>query len=122
MRLGWGQRVTVEMFRIRFGWKSGNVSSWDTELFESRHAFALRLLDLEAEVQANPEGRYTFRNRVARMWKNRGDRRSERKYHHVPTKSPLVEQLVDGEWVPVEYEFVPAVLKIDGKEYVDDRS
>ncbi|WNN94978.1 hypothetical protein SEA_MAGRITTE_1 [Microbacterium phage Magritte] len=96
------------------------MSSWDTELFESRYAFARRLLDLEAERQANPEKRHTFQSRVASMWKKRGDRRSDRQHHHVPSGSPSVEQLVDGEWVPVEYEFVPAVLKIDGEEYIDD--
>lgn len=113
--------MTVEMFRIRFAWKNGNVSSADTELFEYRHKFALRLLDVEAEIQANPERNYSFRNRIARMWKRRGERRSERQYHHVPVKILAAEKLVDDEWVSVEYEFVPAVLKIDGEEYVDDR-
>ena len=101
------------MYRIRVAWKSGGVSSGETQHYESLESLVIDLLSHEISVRNHSQrGRMSLGDRLISFWNTvrRGGFWAERD----TTNIGAVERLVDGEWVPLEYEFVPPALKIDG--------
>ena len=102
----------VEMFRIT---TLRNL----VEHVESRSALARKLLTLESQTIASKDVWHHsrgFSTLVERMFRSR---KGLPEKVSVPPYGTTVEKFVDGEWVPITYQFVPAHLVLDGEVYDD---
>lgn len=102
----------VEMFRIT---TRRNLVTH----VETRAALARKLLAMESQALASKDvwnGSRGFSTLVERMFRSRKGLSEKVDY---PPFGTVVEKFVDGEWVPVTYEFVPSHLVLDGEVYSD---
>lgn len=106
------RRITnmVEMFRITH-------SRSQVEHIEGRRVLASRLLELESLSLATKDrwDSPKFSTSVEKMFRARKGKGSS-------TRGPFaisVEKFVAGDWVVVEYQFVPSYLVLDGETYDD---
>ena len=99
--------MAVEMYRMGTGIKSGAASWGTSKHFESQvaleDALILALVQVERENARGP---------IRRLFDFWAGRLGESNPHKRVTRIHHVQKLVDGEWVPVEYEFTPPALII----------
>lgn len=101
----------VEMFRIT---TRRNLVTH----VESRDDLARKLLAMESQALASKDsyGGHKFNTLVERMFRSRKNLPERVDF---PPYGTVVEKFVDGEWVPITYEFVPSHLVLDGEVYSD---
>lgn len=99
--------MAVEMYRMGTGLRSGATSWGSSKHFESRgaleDALILALVQVEREKTRGP---------ISRLFDFWAGRLGESDPHKRVIRIHHVQKLVDGEWVPVEYEFTPPALII----------
>lgn len=101
--------MAIEMYRMRLG-NRRNMASWgEVKYFESRDTLERELFN--AVISAEQKKARTFLTRqMLSYWAKRifGDDRSE-----TIDSIYFVEQMIDGEWVPMKYEFTPPKLTLE---------